>query len=559
MGNTVTPLGPISKLIDGTTGGVLALIDAEGNEIDFSGSLADASVYAGDSQFGGYWNGTSDDSAAIQAAVTYAATFLPRKNVMLPPAVCIKSSIFVPARVHILGYNYSPGRINTAIYPHASMSLSTGFMFNMNTTDGTAPTSSPALGQWWECGIFGVWLSNASPNVAGARLALFCGTFIAYDIRAYHQTQVFKKLSGEYIDNIEIGRVNVGASYDNSEYAIEIPTGGGDVLRISNCNFPTGTGTPELGIFLTATGQSYIHNIINGTIKLSKTTNATVSKFHGEFAQLIVSDGYMVKLSDSEFKIHNADSYYPVDCSVTLGNGYTCTLVLDDVTFVYGQVSYNSRLVNAEVRTTYQTNIVCRNAVRRISRAGAQHVVQGIRIWKSDDTEFTAWTAASHYLSVNGLWGANLAAGSHYATLVGDYTGLATSATLDTTYGASSLANATTYYYTSQLRIDSGTGRNQTNAELSKLTTAANQAIGVAVTMGSSSSTCIIRVYRGIAAGNYTFYADIPVIGGCRYIVDDGYTCNGVPWTARAGPGVDAITVTTGTWLVTPGGKVAVT
>lgn len=512
--------------------------------------------------FGGYWDGTNDDSAAIQAAVDAAAALSPRKNVMLPKSVCIKSSIFVPSRVHIIGYNYSTGRINTSIYPHASMSLSTGFMFNMNTTDGTTATTTPALGQWWECGIFGVWLSNAGPNKAGARLALYCGTFIAHDIRAYNHTQIFKKLSGLYIDNTEIKRVMVGDTYDNSEYSIELGTGGQDCMILEEMNFPTSTasGTPEKAIYIWSGNQGRISNIINGTIKLKYVNNFEISKYHSEFGQILLEDSNC-RVSDSSFQVHTADTYYPIDASTINTPGNTYEVTLENVQFIQGQQNYDA-VITAEIKTTYQVKINFINCARSLRLANNQ-ASSGVRVADASDALLAQWAVSSYYLSSNGVLSGYRPSGSYSAVVVNDFTGVSGTITKVTGWGSSTFTNSQTYYYKAQLLIGdpaSLVGVTQTGAEISvtmSATVANTQRNYIPLGWGTNSTSAFIRLYRGTSAGSYDKVANIPYIMG-RSIVDIGDYVGGIAWSSRGAAAVDTLTSGVGTFLVSPYGKVAV-
>lgn len=532
-------------------------------------NLVNTPVMATD--FGGYWDGTNDDTSAIQAAVTYAATFSPRKNVVLPNNVCIKSSIFVPKRVHIYGADYSMGHINTVITPHASMSLSTGFMFNGNTTDGLSATTTPALGDNWECGIFGCWLSNASPNVAGASLYLFCGTFIAEDIRGYHHTQLFKKLSGLYVDNIHIERINVGLSYDNSLYGIEIPTGGGDALHIKNINCPTGASTPEKVISITGSYGAQIEDVINGSIYLDSVAVVGITNYHSELGS-ITGVNSNIAIRDSEWQVPSAQTYYPIDMQISGGTTTTYTLETDNVYFTYGMGDGTSESTNAaDIRLSFQYAFYPKNTRRIINMYGSQRSLQGIRLEKQDDTPLTVWNQWSHFLSDGGKWIGNLPFGSlnvRIDTSPGsdDFQGItATALSTSSQYGSSTLAASTTYYYTSQLLFDSTSGalsgRNQASAEASRATgTGTNKRISLTVGYGNCTPIGIVRIYRGTSTGSYGFYADIPSIK-CVQMVDKGDYINGVPWVDRGGASaVTALntTLTDGTWIQTPNGKVAV-
>lgn len=509
--------------------------------------------------FGGTWDGVADDSDALQAAIDYAESFTPNRNVVLPATVCLASSVFVPTPMHIIGHNYSPGQVNTTIYPHATLSsFSTGFMFNFNTLNGT--TAVVAVVQIArEGGMFGVWL-YVNPSQASVRLATFANTFIAHDIRGYRHTQLFKKVPGVYIDQMEFSRFTVAASYDNSEYAVELGTGGGDCVVLENMEFPNNVSisAPELAIKMTSGQNQRISSIVNGNILLTNAVGASLEKLHMEYGWLSVTDS-SVSVSDSKFAVPADETYYSIE-SLTTGSNVNYRLELRNVQFLWGGTNWQAATL-ADIKTAGQCALICTNVFRNINMASGHVAHTGIRVNNTSDVEIAAWTNNSWYLSMSGAMLGEVPSGSHPATITTDFNGLYNALNKTTGYGDSTLVNTTTYYYTAQLLVDAArsVGRDQSAGEKSVTMTADDQRVGGAMGWGTGTQAAIYRIYRGTTTGSYGYYVDIPSMR-CLYFVDSGDYCNGIPWVDRGGASAVATITSTaaGTWIITPIGKVAV-
>lgn len=510
--------------------------------------------------FGGYWTGQGGnaDDTALQAALDYAATFNPARHVMLPPKVCIQNGVYVPTRVHVVGHNYSPGNVGSYVYPHASMSLTTGFMFNMNTEDGVTIVEALASSGPRQCGMFGVFLFVA-PDLAGARLVTFAGSCIFHDIRAYRHTQVIKKVPGYYIDMMEFDRFDIALSHDNSEYAIELTTGGGDSFTLSHMTFPVDSfdTTGEKAISVTTGQNGKISHIINGEIALTNVWICEVAEHHCELGRLLVTDS-TVAVNDSHYRVDDAATHYPITAA-TAGTNINYGLALNNVEFLYG--TFSQGVITAEVKLAAQYVLHCRNTRRKINMTSGMLSATGIRVANASDALIAAWNNNSWFLSMNGWMLGEIPSGSHSAQIVTDFNGLYNTPNKVTGSGSSTLVNGTTYYYTSQLLLDSGlaNGRNQSSAEKSAAIVADNTRVGMAFGWGTGTKAALVRFYRGTATGSYDKYVDVPMIG-CLYVADKGDYFMGLPWQSRAAGPVDTITSTAaGKWLVTHLGKVAVT
>jgi hypothetical protein len=516
-------------------------------------------IFAGDPKFGGFWDGVTPDDTALQAAIDDAALYNPRKNVMLPPTVCLRYGVHVWARVLIFGYNYNlPGIIPTVVKPYATATLTTGFCFNMATVDGINPDAgSPQLGIAWNCGIYGVFL-NVTPDQANISLATFADTFIAADIHAYRHTQVFKKVRNQYIDNIEIRRVTCAIQHAGvTEYSIEITAGGGDCGIIENCNFPNGNGgTGEPAIKLSGGANWYISNIINGSIYWYQGFNSEISKYHAEYGQIVLENPNSIRISDPFIKPHPNDAYYPIEINATTGLFYgTYNVLLEN----YSRVYYlNQDLIPADVKLHYSASLQVINCREMINLSGTTpRPANGIKINTNADVAITAWNNNSHYLSQNGYIDGSQPFGFHNLTLAADFLGVNGTIARTASGGtpANALVNGNTYWYKAQYFADASGlyGQNQTGAEISQTANANNQIFGMPLGLGSCSKHGLVKVYRGDATNSYNKFVILNAMDA-MYFFDTGGTGNGIVWSTRAANPVDTIVSLVGTFNVTPSG-----
>jgi hypothetical protein len=530
-----------------------SLVEAASSAAAAAGGAIDAS----EPQYGGTWDGTTADDTALQAAIDDAASYSPRKSVMLPPLVCLRTGVHVPRHVHIVGYNYTPGKIPTVIYPHASASLTTGFMFNMATVDGTTPDSgSPQLGIDWRCGVFGVYL-NVTPNLAGIRLAIFCDTLIAHDIHAYRHTQLFKKVDGQYIDNIEMRRITCSASHDNSEWQIELGLGGQDAMLLEEFNFPN-SGAYEQGIKISLCSNGRVSNILNGTHYFYQLYDFELSKFHMEYGSVTLENPHNVRVTDFWCKPSSATTTYPLTITATGSLFYgTYSVLLENYSRSY---QLNADNVPADISLHYTTTLHTINCKTiGLLTNTTYRPYSGIKINNQADAAITTWNDNSHYLSQNGYIAGTQAFGSHEFTVAADFTGCNGTVARYASGGTptTALVNGTRYYYYAQYFTDisCSSGQNQTGAEISQTTNANNQMLGFPLGYGTCSKHGVVKVYRGSSAGLYDKFVVLNSMASL-YFHDTGTTGNGIAWSPRGAAGVDTITSVVGTFTVTPSGGV---
>lgn len=502
--------------------------------------------------FGGTWDHTTDATAAIQAAADYAALFEPPRGIELPPEACIKNSVFIPSRVFVYGHNYEEGRVETVIRPHASASLSTGFMFNFNTTNGTTPVEAVANGARTQCGLFGVMLyGHPGTDPAGMRLALVAGTTRIRDVRGSYITQLVKKIDGQYIDNISIENVSCAKSFDNSEYMIEFGTGGNDAISLKNLNFPNVLPV-EKAIKVYLANGCEIAGCINGGIYIERSNGVTISNYHCEVGS-IISESSNLTIDAPYFTLHSDSTDYPISTTSVYSSTATYSLHVKDAIFIYGDVgAHEAEAIEAEINTVSQYVLEVTNCKRFIRMSGSTSQ-QGIRLRKAG-TDVDQWNKNSFYLSQHGTYDGKFCHGHLDAVLGATMSGI-TWSSANANWGASDLVNGTTYYYKSQLLLEVATlvGVNQSTAEESQAVTT-GQRVGLPFSTGANTTNMgMIRVYRGTTTNSYNFYADIPAIN-VSYLVDQGTFINGVAWVARGAGAVDALTGGVGNYRVTPTG-----
>lgn len=525
------------------------------------------------SDFGGYWDGVHDDGPAIQAACDYAATFSPRKGVMLPPLVGIGISVVVPRDVFVFGYNWTPGKgVNTKIIPLAGLATcATGYAFNLATSDGLN-NLSPAPNAWAvgaQVGMFGVFFDNTPNDVVGARLCVFAGNHAKFeDLYGFMPTQMVKQAANVYCDNVTINSVQVLTSLDNTEFLIDLGSntgGGGDSAWLSNMVFsPSERGSgvnlgPEKAIRVRYSNCGAIRNIINGRIELVGCDGITIDNWHSECAQM-VSDRANFTLSNSTLEMHNASSYYIIDLKPSYEE--QCSVVLDNVVIKY---KYNGREGNgpAEIRLSESVTLTTRNVRKQIGSTAYSSFV-GLRVNNKSDAPITAWNNNAGWLSYAGQISNLIPTGEYNVSVTSNnffgVNGVYQDATHSSYFPSQfSPTDSNTYYYWAQLLIDvtNMIGYNQTIAE--KFTTMPGAGCDlirlVALTTFQAGTTVpnhgTIRIYRGTAPNTYDKYCDIPSFN-CDTAQDLGNTVNGLPWVSRTAGPPDTVKPEFGHFSITP-------
>lgn len=524
----------------------------------------DDKIDASNPRYGGFWNGTGNDSPAIQAAVDEAATSVRRRIVVLPPNVCLRDAVFVPINVTILGHSYVEGKVNTILTPHVDASFSTGFAFNLNTLDGATPREN-VYNRPYVNRLSGIYVSNFSALKSGWGLVQAFGGTIISDIYASRMPRIIKKpnnnAGNNYTDNWIIERIHEysdGAeSFYNTDHAIDIgPVGtsnSGDALQINQLNFPMPAGAaPRKALRINRSTGARITNVINGSIALDDCSPVVISNYHSEYGQIIATRTDL-SIIGASWAIKDGQTYYPIECYGQGGGTGSYSLSLKDVVFRYGLGSYRGG-AGAEIKTSTQVAVYADNVKRVSFINGSEGSQTGIRLHTSAGASLTAWNDYSHFLSSRGTYVRDQGVGQHTQKLVADFNG-AHSPFI--TGGVSTLGAGTKYYRAQYIaKLSPLEGRNSIYSEISQAISA-GQCIGFSLSFGSNTAIAMVRFYRGTATGNYDFYVDIPCINA-TYLVDDGDTLCGWPWIPRTAGGMDAITLLAANYVMTPAGRVVV-
>ena len=515
--------------------------------------------------FGGTWTGLTDDSAAIAAAAAYAATFTPRRAIELPRRVGVASSIFIPMYVHVYGHQYT-GRgqiVNTKVIPLAGASFSTGYVFNLNTTDGLnasettivgEPGSAWALNAW--CSIKGVFFDNTPNDIVGSRLCVFAGPAVFEDIWGFFATQLIRQAPNVYADNTFIQRVFSHRSLDNSEYMIHLGSntgGGGDCCYLSNMSCSPGIysgGMPEKFINLGYSNNGRISNVINGAINIIGSSEVAISNWHNENAKLTVERSNL-SIHNSSVEVYAPRTDVPFEFNTSYGSTSDSFVVtLDNVRFSFGTDVTREGIIPAEVKVSKAYVLEVRNCYRQDATSGSI-TRTGIRINTDADVAIPTWNNFSGWLSQSGSLVRHIARGIYdvYCS-ANNFYGVGTPSLVTRGGTGNTFVDGQTYYYRAQhlLDVPNMIGFNPTNAEVSiampgtgantkRVVAAISHNLGVPV-KGT------VRVYRGTSPGNYDKYCDIPWFAA-GYLQDMGnYVC-GLPWLAHTG-GMDTLTTFVG-------------
>jgi len=512
--------------------------------------------------FGGTWTGLVDDSAAIAAAAAYAATFTPRRAIELPRRVGVAASIYIPRDVFVYGAGWEPTKaLNTQVKVLAGATFSTGFVFGLNTTNGTSAAESQNA---WDSGpvngIFGVFLDNTPNSVAGARLCTFAGSFVAKDVSGFWTTQLIKQVPSVYSDRIEVERVIVLSSLNNSEYQIECGSasgGGGDSGSFRDLTFgpSENNGEPEKAIKLSYSNAGKIVGMINGAIYLQGTNAAVIDGWHCEAAKFTAMNaGFTMRNSNLDIK---SDGYYPIDLAVSYDITYSLPAVFENVSVRYGMIDREGKCP-AEIRTTKHYTITTVNCQRQVGSAN-NTCSTGLRVHNDSSAPITAWNNNAGYLSVNGKITNLQPDGRYECNLVAaGFVGTTGTITKVTSSGPSTFVDGATYYYRAQLLLDIPNliGLDQTGAEASVVmpATGANTTRTKANFVAFNTPLPVLatfRIYRGTTTNSYDKYCDVPSVFAASW-QDQGDYVNGLPWIARTAGPVDAITQTAGKYEITP-------
>lgn len=546
---------------------ITVFTDDNGHLVDKSGKLVSSKVFwATSPQFAGGADpsGTLSSSAAFNAACQAAAASGGPAFVMAPRgSYRLTTTVFVPAQVFIIGDGAGAGAHPMSFFPDTNHSLTGGWMFIFNSSDGINPASNIYAAQYLG-GIVGARFSNYTTNLPNIRGAICFGSGFFQDIRSYRMTCAIKRPRGQYIDRFTVVRCHSDQEYNGtSEYQIEID-GTGDTVLIDRCTFPDSGGVVNSGgtdpikavrfknsDALLSSASASIRGNVNGSHYFSGVKALKMECFHNEYG-VLTFDKSNFSLEDLYISVPTAYTYVPIVC---VGSSYSSSGFfgkLKNIEFNYGWGSFQSAYP-FELKTHHEYHLQIENCYRISDLSAAAPSIFGIRICNASDATISNWASWSHFASCYGILdGYILQEVRRTVTMDSSYGGpyytaaSSSQADWDDTLG--------TYFYTTQYLLDPTNmiGVNQNNSiQSATISTATDTGIFMTTSAGNLPLTAIIRVYRGTTSGSYDKYVDLPAVM-MRSIQDQGTKICGIPWNSRTAGPVDTLkaSAASGKWTM---------
>ncbi|NTX88196.1 MULTISPECIES: hypothetical protein [unclassified Pseudomonas] len=472
---------------------------------------------------------TWDWAPAFQAAVDYADTH-GIDVVEAYGSFGLGASVTIPAGVLLRGR----GR-RSIIIPLSTGSFTGGYCFLLNN-NGSIPTV--AFPNNLSGGISGFWFQNNS-QTASRRAVLYSGSMIIENLRGSYMTSMVKSLgSGAYSDNSRIRGIH-SEPVISSEYQVDLQ-GLGDSANIGDLHFPRNGSSTGLGADGNTNGLSVqnslgfnVNCVIGGNIRVRQ----AVGGFYGLHLELS-----RIALQSSSITI--ADSYLcpktdwtPIVC--TNDTGIRGSLRLCNVEFarMYGLSVRTGYDIELDTHWSLYTENVHRRHLAVDNISNGTHT--GITVCKKDGSALLAFNKFSFVYSGKGAISQNymVTQEAYSETRALTPTGLLN--TLEVTVSGVTTSLSGTYYYNSQVLLDSTrlVGRATSGGEKSGSTT--NNIIGLSTSLDNAQNV-ILRMYRGTSSGNYDSVVDIPMMGS-GVLYDDGISVNGYAWNSRTAGGMDTL------------------
>jgi len=537
------------------------VVDAQGRPVSGAVVWATNPTFAGGADPSGVTPSAAAWNAACQAAAALgvpAFVCAPKGNYLL------ESTVFVPAGVFIVGEGAGNGAHPLTFTPTASSSFTDGWMFLINSTNGTTAVSNIYAAQYLG-GIIGARFNNYTTNLPNIRGAMCFGSAFFQDIRSYRMTCALKRPRNHYIDRFTVIRCHSDQEYNGTtEYQIEID-GTGDTVLIDRCTFPDSGGVTSSGgtnpikavrfknsDSLLSCASAVVRGNVNGDHLFVGVKALRMEVFHSEFGK-VTCDRTNVALEDFYVAVPTAHNYTPL---VFVGSGFSSAAYfakLKNIEFNYGWGNFQSPYA-FEIKTHHEYHLQIENCYRVSDLSAAAPALLGLRIANASDAAVSSWAAAAHMASAYGIL--------HGYTLED----IRRTVTMDSTYGGAYFASASssqadwdeaagTYYYTTQYLLDpvNMIGVNQSNGvQSATISATTDTGIFLTTSVGSSlPSATVIRVYRGTTSGSYDKYIDLPAVM-VRSIQDSGSKVCGLPWLSRTAGAVDTLkaNANSGKWAV---------
>lgn len=474
--------------------------------------------------WGAVGDGTTDDKAAIQAAVDSiptGATYSGGGVVFFPvpsKSYFIASTVVVPAYISLIG-----AAPHVQIKPSAIGSFSNNYCFYLNTVDGSTWVST------YDGSRIGVVENLFINNVGGAvtTKGFFAAGSYEFDRIAGRTLANLITTSTDYIDSLKLSRIQT-RDPQGTTYQIKINQLG-DNLNINTIQFSDG----GYGLAIIGCWGGVVKNVIGGTNHLFRDNRAlTLRNWHCE--------GTYIDIETSSMHLEDMilGAYSDVAIKFTATGDERHFVSLSNVLFDYRLDEGLTGDGQYDIKTADRFHITLDNVFKLTGVLGAidKSSLQGVLLQKEDDTEFYDFNKDSAFLSKHCeiLFGQRL--NFHYVTQGGS----GTPATTIATNGYVTWQGATdTFYYRGQLLYDVDRMLGINMAEVNIALTNGGDGVLHKLTPASYVGNTLLRLYRGTATGSYNEYVDIPIIIA-RELYDDGNNVNGIEWQNRTAGGLDA-------------------
>jgi hypothetical protein len=475
--------------------------------------------------YGAVLDGVVDDTAAVQAFIDSENT-----TVEFSGKMGISSTIKGKVGISIIGKGP-----DCEIIPMAGGTFTNGFMFYLNTNDGsTVIEELPAkiVGE-----LSGFHVNNAVNSIAGLRFALFHGGYQFKNIMLTRMSQFVSKMKF-YADFITIEHCHYRQPQDQSTYyAVDLGSGLGDASCIKKVDFPEHNGNETKGIRLSQAFNCNINNVLNGEHYIENSKGVSWANDHNEGGHITVDRSSVDFYGGTHY--NGSDATPPVKLVDTGQDG----TVRHNVTFtnrkfvVMSGGEGNPGSKDVWVHPKY--NVSFKDCHRFISQNGviSKSAIHGILIADSSGVDIDDFNNYSHICSRDSRVEAEHV---HAFTKIdnrsaGAIDGIAASSTTTSDWTFS--GSTDTYYYKAQLFLDPVRLLGKTGGvEFSQALTNGGDAAILLVSLGDYTTNCMMRVYRGTATGSYDQCVNVPLVS-VRSLVDEGNTLNSFPWISRiAGP-----------------------
>lgn len=499
-----------------------------------------ANVLVDQAAFGVVADGVTDDSAAIQAMVTYISA-AGGGTCFLKGNIAVANSIYVPANVAIQGLPNG----ETRVIPISGGTFAGGFIFGLNTTNMITWAEQFPQSPGDFANIYFVNDPGGSPVVPIRGVNAF-GSYHLRDLRAYNMTSTIRRpaqISNEYIDNFKVTGCQFFEDNGGTEYQIDI-RGPGDGLVIEECNFYFQQNAVKLAQGVVANGV--IRDCIGGNYSFDHNLGIVMERCHLE-TSYILNNGAQLTLNDCLIYQDSAATTAQIQCSESFGDGMY-DVVLNNTRFMWG--SQFKSAFNTQVSISSRCRLIVKNSWKYVNYGGGQSSYTGLTISANANgsSPVTAWNNYSYMLSKDGLIDAGRSVAlSLTVNTPSVWNGLNTAGlvTLNPTYNSWTAGNGT-FYYRAQLIYEPVTMIGQTNnnfgsGEVSVAVSGTTQIVSLAFDGTNPQYTGLLRMYRGTSTGSYDKYADIPIAASNATLNDDGTYIAGVAWSNRAAGGVDTI------------------